>query len=88
MEIYVGNLPYSATREDIAALFRPYGDVRDVRLITDRETRRSKGFAFVTMPDAEARRAIEALNGNPLDGRRLRVNAADRDGRRGRDRPR
>ena len=65
MEIYVGNLPYSATREDVAALFRPYGDVRDVRVVTDRETRRSKGFGFVTMPDAEARRAIEALNGNP-----------------------
>ena len=54
-------------------MFRPYGDVR---LITDREPRRSKGFAFVTMPDAEVRRAIVALNGNPLD----------RDGRRDRDR--
>ena len=88
MEIYVGNLPYSATREDVAALFRPYGDVRDVRVVTDRETRRSKGFAFVTMPDTEARRAIEALNGSLLDGRRLRINAADRGGRRNRDRPR
>lgn len=79
MGIYVGNLPYSATREDVEALFGPYGDVRNVRLITDRETRRSNGFTFVAMPDAEARRAIEALNGNSLDGRRLRINAADRD---------
>ena len=81
MEIYVGNLPYAATRADIAALFEPFGAAR-VQLMTDRATGRSRGFAFVTMADeAAARAAIEALHGHALDGRALRVDESAGDPR-------
>ena len=72
MEIYVGNLPYAATETDVAALFEPFGAAR-VQLMTDRASGRSRGFAFVTMADDDARAAIEALNGRTLGGRALRV---------------
>ena len=84
MRIYVGNLPYSATRADLEDLFGQYGTVTDTFVVTDRETGRSRGFAFVEMADdGEAQKAIEALNGNDMDGRSLRVNEArprERDG--------
>jgi hypothetical protein len=78
MDIYVGNLPYSATEEDVSALFAQYGPVDRVKIITDRETGRSKGFAFVTLGDqSQLNAAIEALNGYDYQGRALRVNASE-----------
>ncbi len=75
--IYVGNLDFGATEESIRSLFQPYGAIERVSLATDRDTGRSRGFAFVEMTDAaEADRAIEALNGTNLGGRALNVNEA------------
>ncbi len=75
--IFVGNLDFAATESSIRSLFEPYGSVERVSLITDRDTRRSRGFAFVEMTDpAEADRAIAALNGADLDGRALNINEA------------
>lgn len=73
--IYVGNLPFSATAEEIHELFRPYGTVERVNLITDRDTGRLRGFGFVEMSHG-ASAAIAALNDRDLGGRRLTVNAA------------
>ena len=78
MDIYVGNLPYTATEEDLNGLFAAYGPVERVKIITDRETGRSKGFAFVTLGDqSQLNAAIEALNGYDYQGRALRVNASE-----------
>jgi len=78
MDIYVGNLPYTATEEDVTGLFNEYGPVERVKIITDRDTGRSKGFAFVTLGDqAQLNAAIEALNGFDYQGRALRVNASE-----------
>lgn len=78
MDIYVGNLPYSATEDEISELFASYGPVDRVKIITDRETGRSKGFAFVTLGDqAQIDAAVEALNGQDFGGRALRVNASE-----------
>ena len=78
MDIYVGNLPYTATEDDLTGLFAAYGPVERVKIITDRETGRSKGFAFVTLGDqSQLNAAIEALNGYDYQGRALRVNASD-----------
>jgi hypothetical protein len=78
MDIYVGNLPYSATEEDVTGLFAAYGPVERVKIITDRETGRSKGFAFVTLGDqSQLNASIEALNGYDYQGRALRVNASE-----------
>jgi RNA recognition motif-containing protein len=78
MDIYVGNLPYTATEEDVTGLFSAYGPVERVKIITDRETGRSKGFAFVTLGDqTQLNAAIEALNGYDYQGRALRVNASE-----------
>jgi nucleolin len=75
--IYVGNLPYSADSAQLELIFSAYGDVIDARVITDRNSGRSKGFAFVEMGTEEsARRAIAELNGTTLDNRTLRVDAA------------
>jgi cold-inducible RNA-binding protein len=75
--IFVGNLDFSSTEASIRALFEPYGNVERVSLVTDRDTGRSRGFAFVEMTDsAEADRAITALNGAQLDGRALNINEA------------
>ena len=74
--IYVGNLPWSATEEQIQDLFANYGAVHSVKLITDRETGRARGFGFVEMDDAEASAAIEALDNSSFGGRTLRVNEA------------
>jgi hypothetical protein len=80
--LYVGNLPFSATAEDIREAFAGVGEVADVHLVTDRETGRARGFAFVTMgSDEAANAAIEQMNGSMLGGRPLRVNEAE-------DRPR
>lgn len=78
MDIYVGNLPYSATEDEITELFAAFGPVDRVKIITDRETGRSKGFAFVTLGDqSQIDAAVEALNGHDFGGRALRVNASE-----------
>lgn len=77
MNIYVGNLPYSIDRDELKGTFAAFGEVTTARIVTDRETNRSKGFGFVEMPnDAEARQAIEALNGQEIGGRKAVVNEA------------
>lgn len=76
MKIYVGNLPWKTTAEDLQMLFSTYGSVQDATVLTDRETGRSRGFGFVTMQDDEAQNAIAALNGTDFEGRQLRVNEA------------
>ena len=77
MQIYVGNMNYRTTEEDISGLFSQYGEVESVKLITDRETGRAKGFGFVVMnDDAAAKEAIEALNEKEYEGRTLRINEA------------
>ena len=75
-KIYVGNLAWSATEEDLRDHFSRYGEVHSVAIITDRETGRARGFAFIEMDDADAERAIEGANGRELGGRPLRVNEA------------
>src|SRR5882762_3808238 len=73
--IYVGNLTWDATADDLLALFQEHGNVARAQVITDRETGRSRGFGFVEMnDDGEAQKAIEALNGNNFRGRPLTVN--------------
>lgn len=74
--IYVGNLPFSATEDDVRNLFSQYGDVHNVKLINDRDTGRPRGFGFVGMSDNEADVAIESINGTEMGGRTLRVNEA------------
>jgi RNA recognition motif-containing protein len=76
-DIYVGNLSFDATEEDIRQAFAPYGEVASVNVIKDRETGRSRGFAFVEMPDgARAKEAIENVNLTEIGGRRVTVNEA------------
>jgi len=74
-KIYVGNLPFSSTEDDIRSLFAQYGTVSSVSLITDRDTGAPRGFGFVEM-DEGGDEAIKALNNYELDGRSLRVNEA------------
>ena len=77
MNIYVGNLSFSTSEDEIFALFSNIGDVDTARIITDRDTGRSKGFGFVEMPNNEqAKDAIDKLNGTELGGRNLTVNEA------------
>lgn len=77
MNIYVGNMPYAMSADELKAAFAAYGNVTSVRLVTDRETGRAKGFGFVEMPEAgEANAAIEGLNGTVQGGRALVVNEA------------
>lgn len=76
MSIYVGNLSYEVTSEDLSSVFAEYGTVRRVHLPTDRETGRPRGFGFVEMEDNEEDAAIEALDGAEWMGRSLKVNKA------------
>ena len=77
MNIYVGNLSYSLTESELRNAFAQFGDVSSVKILTDRETGRSRGFGFVEMPNqAEGAAAVAYLNGKDLDGRALRVNEA------------
>src|SRR4051812_10296983 len=76
-KLYVGNLSYSTTDEDLRQLFAQAGAIKEVIIITDRETRRSKGFGFVEMmTQAEAEKAIQLFNNHELQGRRMMVNIA------------
>ena len=75
--LYVGNLPHSTTEAELRSLFEPHGAVEKVSLVTDRDTGRSRGFAFVEMTNAsEADKAIATLNGTELGGRALTINEA------------
>jgi len=76
--LYVGNLSYQSSAEDLRQAFSACGEVTDVHVVQDRESGQSRGFAFVTMgSDAEAAKAISTLDGSSLDGRSLRVNEAE-----------
>ena len=75
--VYVGNLPHSTTESELRALFQPYGEIENVTMVTDRDTGRSRGFAFVEMSSAgDAEKAIAALNNTEMGGRTLTINAA------------
>lgn len=77
MNIYVGNLSYETSEDDLRSAFEAYGEVDSAKIITDRDTGRSKGFGFVEMPDqGNGESAIEGLNSQDLNGRALRVNEA------------
>ncbi len=76
-KLYVGNLPFTATEDELRSLFEPHGAIASVNVITDRETGRARGFAFVEMEEANAAdEAIRALDGTEMGGRSLRVNEA------------
>ena len=77
MNIFVGNLAFSVTEEELRGLFEEHGAVNSLRLITDRDTGRSRGFGFVEMENAEADSAIKALNGMDFQGRNMKVNQAE-----------
>ncbi len=77
MNLYVGNLPYSMGQEELQEMFSEFGAVESARIITDRESGRSKGFGFVDMNDeSEAKKAIEALNNKEINERKMVVNEA------------
>jgi len=77
MNIFVGNLNYSTMEDVLRELFEPYGEIDTVKIITDRDTGRSRGFGFVEMSnDEEAQAAIQALDGKEIEGRALKVNEA------------
>ncbi len=89
MNIYVGNLPYNLTDDDLRAAFSEFGEVSSVNIIMDRMSGQSKGFGFVEMPDdSAAEEAIEALNESALNGRNIKVNQARPRGERSPRRPR
>ena len=74
--LYVGNLPWSVTEDELAQEFAPYGEVVSARIVTDRETGRSRGFGFVEMASEDLEPIISAMNGYSLGGRNLTVNEA------------
>jgi RNA recognition motif-containing protein len=75
--VFVGNMSFNTTQADLAAVFQAFGQVGRIHIVTDRETGRARGFAFVEMPnDAEAAKAIAALDGKELGGRNLKINEA------------
>jgi RNA recognition motif-containing protein len=83
-KIYVGNLPWAITEDQLEEIFGAHGEVETTKIVSDRDSGRSRGFGFVTMTDAgAAKEAIEALNGHVVDGRNLVVNEAhDQGGKR------
>jgi RNA recognition motif-containing protein len=87
--LYVGNLAFNTDDRSLSDAFSQFGDVTDVKVVTDRETGRSRGFGFVAMGDADsARNAISKMDGTLLDGRALRVNEAEERQQGGGGRPR
>lgn len=83
MNIYVGNLPYGVTEDDLKSMFVEFGVTESVKIISDRSSGQSKGFGFVDMPNnSEADQAIKALNGKFMNGRNIKVNPADPGGKR------
>ncbi len=85
-KLFVGNLPFSATEQSVRALFEPHGTIESIALINDRETGRPRGFGFIEMPNADAARAMQALNGRNFEGRDLKVSEAQAKERNGRGR--
>jgi RNA recognition motif-containing protein len=75
-KLYVGNLPFTVTEDQLRELFSPHGTVEKLSLISDRDTGRPRGFAFVEMANADAARAMQSLNGKDFGGRALKVNEA------------
>ena len=82
MNIFIGNLPFSIDQNGLRNIFSSYGEVMSANVISDRETGRSRGFGFVEMEADAARKAIAELNGSEHDGRRIRVNEAEKRERR------
>jgi RNA recognition motif-containing protein len=79
MNIYIGNISYGMTPEEIKSVFTPFGNVLSVKIIADKQTGRSKGYAFVEMEnEVEAQNAIKALNETEVNGRNVKVNSAHR----------
>jgi RNA recognition motif-containing protein len=87
-KLYVGNLPFTATEDDLRALFAPHGAVEKISLINDRDTGRPRGFGFVEMSSADASRAMQSLNGKDFGGRSLKINEAQDRAAGGGGRPR
>ncbi len=77
MKLYVGNLPWSVNDDSLRELFSAHGAVESATVVADRETGRSRGFGFVEMDDASARKAMEELNGHSIEQRELKVNEAN-----------
>jgi RNA recognition motif-containing protein len=75
-KLYVGNLPFTATEDSLRALFAPHGTIESLALVSDRDSGQPRGFGFIEMSNADAARAIQALNGKDFGGRALRVNEA------------
>lgn len=75
-KLYVGNLPWTATEDELRAVFEPVGPLNSLSIVTDRDSGRSRGFAFVEMDKADASRAISQLNGTEMNGRPLKINEA------------
>jgi RNA recognition motif-containing protein len=88
MKLYVGNLPFTATEQDLRGLLEKHGTVHQVNLITDRETGRPRGFGFVEMDDSAGAAAIRSVDGVELGGRNLKVSEAQPRGEGGGDRQR
>ena len=82
MKLYAGNLPFSLTQADIENAFAQFGEVDSVNLVIDKDTKRSKGFAFIEMTDpASAKDAMQVLNGSALNGRTIKVSVAKEQGK-------
>jgi cold-inducible RNA-binding protein len=75
-KIFVGNLSYSATDADLRAAFEEFGNIQDVKIVKDRESGRSRGFGFITYSSSDEAKKALAMNGQDMDGRKLRVNEA------------
>jgi RNA recognition motif-containing protein len=82
-KLFVGNLPFSATEQSVRALFEPHGTIDSLALINDRDTGRPRGFGFIEMSNADASKAMQALNGKDFEGRALKVNEAQSKERNG-----
>lgn len=78
MSLYVGNLPFSSDDQSLKELFQSFGNIVSARVMSDRDTGRSRGFGFVEMDETDARSAMASLNGSAYEGRTLRVNEAEK----------
>lgn len=76
MKLFVGNLPNVMTEDELTSEFKEYGEIQSLKIITDRETGRSRGFGFIEMPDDDARKAIDGLNEAEFRGRKISVSIA------------
>ena len=77
MKIFVGNLPFNVTEDKLRTMFEEFGEIESCKLISDRETGRSRGFGFIEMSNSDADTAIKALNGTTMDDRLIKVNQAE-----------